>query len=202
MRTVISIGPAPRGDKLKVTLSDGGYFLAKKESDAVAELVEGCEINDEALAFWRTHGGVTAAEAAGMLLGRRSYSERELFDKLTDKGYTPFEAAEAVAKMKEYNLVDDEQYARDLVEVCLAKQRSRRAISETLRQHGIDKELIAELTEELPDQREIVKEIVRRRFGDVSELSREDERRIATFLKGRGFDWRDIAPVIRGYEDY
>lgn len=202
MRTVISVAPTPRGDKIKVSLSDGGYFLAKKESEAAAQLFEGVEIDDEALAFWRSHGGVTASEAAGLLLGRRSYSERELFDKLTEKGYTSGEAGGAVSKMREYGLVDDAQYARDLVEVCLAKQRSRRAISETLRQHGIDKDLIAELIEDLPDQREIVKEIVRRKYGSIEGISREEQNRVINFLRGRGFDWRDIAPVIKNYEDY
>ena len=202
MRTVVSVAPTPRGDKLKVSLSDGGYFLAKKESEAAAMLSEGCEIDDEALAFWRSHGGVTASEAAGMLLGRRSYSERELFEKLTEKGYTPREAAGAVSKMREYGLVDDGQYARDLVELCLAKQKSRRAISETLRQHGIDKELILEMLEELPDQRDIVRELVRRKYGNTEGMSREEQNRVINFLRGRGFDWRDIAPVIKNYEEY
>ena len=202
MRTVTSLTVSPKGGKIKVCLSDGEYFVINKGTDFVATLAEGSEVDDETLAFLQSHRGVTASEAAGMLLGRKAYSERELFDKLTGKGYSPKESAEAVMKMREYGLVDDRQYAKDLVELCLAKQRSRRAISETLRQHGIDKELISEMLEELPDQRLMVKEIVQRRYGDIEGMSREEQNRVINFLRGRGFDWRDIASVVKNYEEY
>ncbi|MBR6772491.1 MAG: regulatory protein RecX [Clostridia bacterium] len=202
MRTVVSVTPNSAGTKVKVALSDGSFFHAKKNTEALATLTEGCEIDDEALAFWRAHGGVTASEAAGRLLGMRSYSERELFDKLADRGYTPSESVEAISRLKEFGLVDDRQFAKDLVEMCIRKQRSRRAISEVLRQHGIDRELISEMLETIPDQREMVRDILRRRYGEVSELSPEEKQRAIGYLRNRGFEWRDISSSIKDSGEY
>lgn len=202
MRTVEAVAPWRNGDKLKVTLSDGGYFLADARSDAAALLAEGMEIDDDALARWRSHGGLTAPEAAGMILGRRSCSCRELYDKLKEKGYTPGEAASAVSKMQEYGLVDDEQYARDVVELCLARNRSKRFIAQELHHRGIDKELADELLDNIGGQRDAVRELLVRKYGDIEELSREQKAKAANYLRSKGFDWQDIGPVLKGLEDY
>ncbi|MBR4941917.1 MAG: regulatory protein RecX [Clostridia bacterium] len=202
MRTVVSVAPWRNSEKLKVSLSDGSYFLAKRESDAAALLAEGDEIDDEALARWRAHGGLTASEAAGMILGRRYCSERELWEKLTQKGYTSTEAADAVSKMREYGLVDDAQYARDVVEMCLAKKRSKRHIMEELRHRGINKDLAEELLQDVTDQKSAVREILEKKYGDIDALSREQKSKAINYLRSRGFEWQDIAPVIKGLDEY
>lgn len=202
MRTVESVSPWRNGDKLKVSLSDGGYFLADARSDAAALLAEGTEIDDEALARWRSHGGLTAPEAAGMILGRRSCSCRELYGKLTEKGYTPGESASAVARMQEYGLLDDGQYARDVLELCLARNRSKRFIAQELSRRGIERDLAEELLAEIGDQKDAVRELLAKKYGDGELSTREQKAKAANYLRSKGFDWQDIGPVLKDLDEY
>ncbi len=201
MREIVSVSPWRGSDKLKVTLSDGSYFYAKSQSEAAATLAEGMEIDDEALAAWRAHGGLTAREAAGLLLGRRSYSERELADKLTEKGFTGEETAEAVLKMVDYGLVNDREYAEELVRIGLARGYSKRKILETLRNHGIDRDMARELTDGITDQRQTVRELVSRKYGDITGFDKKEMAKVIRHLQQCGFEWRDISAVVKGIED-
>lgn len=201
-RTVESVVPSKRAGSLKVSLSDGGYFYAKAESEAAAMLLPGTEIDDEALAKWRAHGGLTAEESAALVLGRRSCSEKELSDKLAEKGFAPSEIDGALAKMRDYGLVNDAEYAAEVVAMCAAKQRSKRHALEELRRRGIGRELAADAVEAgLGDQRTAAQELVLRKYGDIRALSREEKTKANNFLRSRGFDWQVISSVLRVYED-
>ncbi|MBQ5972639.1 MAG: RecX family transcriptional regulator, partial [Oscillospiraceae bacterium] len=138
MRTVTSIKPSKTGRKLRVELSDGGYFYADADGEAAKLLAEGDEIDDETLVRWRAHGGLTAEEAAALALGRRARSEKELRGKLADKGFTPDEADRALDRMRELGFLDDRALAEEIVAACAAENRSRRAALEALRRRGIE----------------------------------------------------------------
>jgi len=129
------------------------------------------------------------------LLERRAHSERELKRKLYQRGFrkTPIEAA--LARARELDLVNDEQFTRAFVD-----DRLRRGgiginkLRAELAKRGVDRELVTRVlaeTEALDDEAEVVAAAVAaaeprwRRSRDDDPHKRRA--RIMRFLAGRGF---------------
>ena len=92
------------------------------------------------------------------LLKSRSYTEKQLYDKL--KGNYPEEIiAQALSYVKSYHYIDDRQYAEDYIEYH-KESRSRSRILRDLAQKGISSELASEIYEEKAgtDRAELEKE--------------------------------------------
>ena len=145
-----------------------------------------------------------AYRKALFILERRDYTETELQIKLREKEYTEESISFAIAKLKEYGLVDDrrftEQYLRYHYEAY-----SRRVLSVKLLRKGITAELfdsvyqeIVAETEKYPEE-EALKKAVRaairkaeRKGYLVEALPPEEKRRIMSSLYRKGFSVRQI----------
>ncbi len=144
----------------------------------------------------------TAAGAynAGLtILGYKSYSEREVYDKLLNKGYPAEMAASAIAKLIEYGFCNDEKYGESLLRGWLAKGgRGKQHLRQLLVNHKLGQELIQNLLEELDHDMEadLMNEamesfVLRNRRKIAAAQDYESQRKIvaaaARFLMSRGF---------------
>ena len=75
------------------------------------------------------------------LLGRQSYSKKALGDKLRSKGVNEADAQHIVDKLLDYQLLDDERYAEQLVH-SRKSTRGVRALRQDLYAKGIDEQII------------------------------------------------------------
>ena len=62
-----------------------------------------------------------ALEYAGKALSYRMLSEKQLFDKIVNKGFSEESAAYAVSMFKKYGGVNDEEYSESLIRTYKAK---------------------------------------------------------------------------------
>ena len=76
------------------------------------------------------------------LLGRRDYSTWEMERKLEGKGYQRDEIMTAVARLREWNYLDDETYLRRQIDKYLVAKKSRSYIRQRLRLAGLDPQLV------------------------------------------------------------
>ena len=90
----------------------------------------------------------SALDFAAGLLDARAYSEGALAKKLTDRGYTEEETAEALGKLKGYGYVNDEAYADELARRAAESGKGRQRIKKELQEKGVDKELAARAVSE------------------------------------------------------
>ncbi len=82
------------------------------------------------------------------ILSRKDYSKKELMQKLSDKQIPEDAAAVAVNYMEEHGYQDDFRYGKRLAE--LAKNTyGRRRAEQILYQHGIDREMIKEICDQV-----------------------------------------------------
>ena len=100
----------------------------------------------------------SAFDYGAYILGLHDRSEKELYEKLLKKGYTPEESASAMAKLADYGYVDDTRYARHYAEQKLHSY-GKRKVEYDLLYKGVSAEIVAEVLEELVDEEVMISEI-------------------------------------------
>lgn len=85
-----------------------------------------------------------AMDQALRLLSFRARSEREMADRLGQKGFAPEVADRTVGRLRELGLLNDGALARDMTEVRRRGGRGDHRIRQELRKRGLPQETIAE----------------------------------------------------------
>ena len=137
-----------------------------------------------------------ANEKALYFLEHRSHSKKELIEKI--QRTTSKEAARSAAdRMEELGLVNDEEFAkRYAAELFNRKGFSGRRAQYELRQKGIDKEIIAQVVEELePNPAEKIKEIIEKKYLRCLQ-DEKGYRRAVNGLQRLGYRYEDIRQAI------
>ena len=120
----------------------------------------------------------------------RARSRHQLEEKLAQKNVPPALATRLLDRFEEVGLVDDEAFAREWV-----RQRSsgrglaRRALAHELKRKGIDDEVAREALDEVDpdDEREVARELVRRKLRSVQGLDPDKAtRRLVGMLARKG----------------
>ena len=129
------------------------------------------------------------------LLGARPFGERELYDRLVEKGETEQNAAATVAWLAELRLLDDAEYAAMVVRHCAAKGFGPRRIRDELFRRKVPRELRDEALDGLPEQDDMIDKLLRARLRSA-EPDRAELKRAADALIRRGFGWDEIRQAV------
>jgi len=135
-------------------------------------------------------------EKALRLLEFRNHSTGELHKKLKIAGSTDEDIEKVIEFLKEYNLVNDREYAKRLaLDLKNLKKYGERRIRSELLTKGISSEYIEEALSELPefDEDELV-ELVRKRLKGDFEKKNKD--RVLRYFLTRGYSFDEIKSAI------
>lgn len=141
-----------------------------------------------------------AKSRAMNLLKSRSYTEKQLLQKLLLGGYPEETAKEAVAYVKSFGYIDDWQYALDFIEYN-KEEKSKKRIQQDLMKKGISQELFLkawESTVEDPEKAEkeqILRWLDKKQF-DAGSASYEDIQKMSASLYRKGFSINNIRSVL------
>lgn len=131
--------------------------------------------------------------AALRILTRRDYSQAELRQRLTDKGYPPERIEVALKRCLELGYLDDARYALNRATSLMNQGRAvgKRVLLD-LRQHGVEEETAIKALEkarEACDEEQLLAALLERRFTDFNYSSAlpKERRRVVHFLQRRGF---------------
>lgn len=148
---------------------------------------------------------IKAKNYAAFCLGKKNYTEQELYKKLCEKGYEEC-AAEVLAEFISAGILNDRDYAymyiSDGVNI---KCKGLYRLSRELLEKGVDKRIIQEVSEEFCEASyNSLLEFVRAHYGDEEITDRKTLEKIKAQLLRRGygydeirncfdeFDWSDI----------
>ncbi|MGI9252781.1 MAG: regulatory protein RecX [Thermomicrobiales bacterium] len=140
-----------------------------------------------------------AATAALAFLAYRPRSEKEVRDRLKQKGYSPLAIDHAIEKLAGWRYLDDEDFARRWVEHRTTHQpRGTRLIEQELRTRGVNRETVRGAIEDAEiDERaaaiEVARDRARRYQDDDPAVAR---RKLAAYLARRGFGWDAVRPAL------
>lgn len=141
----------------------------------------------------------SALQKATDLLAGREQSSTILRQKLLARNYNAAEVDEAIAKLKKYNYIDDEEACRRQFENFYAENKfSVRQIVLKLIQRGFDKNFIEKLIPEDFSEREQLTagKLLAKKFPDAKKF---DKVKAWQFLSSRGFDGEIISSAIENF---
>ena len=158
-------------------------------------LFEGRELDTESFdEFAAESARALAREHALEILSRRAMSEKELKQKLTDKGYDASVAEYCAGWLADRHYLNDEEYAKLLVRHYTAKGYGPGRIRSEFIRRGISRELWEEALDELPDENGKLTDLMRSKLkGDHS---KENIRKVSASLFRRGFSWDEIRSAL------
>ena len=136
---------------------------------------------------------IKAKNYAAFCLGKKNYTEQELYKKLCEKGYEEC-AAEVIAEFVKVGVLNDRDYAymyiSDGVNI---KCKGLYRISRELSEKGVDKRIISEVSEEFCEASyNALCEFVRAHYGEEKISDRKTLEKIKAQLLRRGFGYEEI----------
>ena len=195
-----------RKDKIHIYIN-GEYLLTVDEIFWFScGLVSGDEINEEELtAFEEAAGSRRAFNSALNSLDYRDHSEKEIRAKLLRKHGADY-VDEAVEKLIELDLVNDERYAENYArELFERKKFGKMRIKSELRAKGISADIANAAVEELFDEEEpdniqrIVDIIGKRYYNRMNdEVGRK---KVFSALQRMGYSFSDIREAMSEFSD-
>ena len=142
------------------------------------------------------------ARALKIVTGR-DMTEKMLFDKLSDDGYSDEVCEDVIEKLKSERLIDDERFIRGYIESKSSK-KSKRDIIAALYEKGIDSDKASSVYDELYSEGELTSEIdliktllTKRRF-DPENADYEECQKEIQYLLQKGFSFDSIRSAMKG----
>lgn len=185
-------------DEYLLTVDDAYWFSCG--------YISGDELNERELAAFKDAAGSRRAFNAGaQLLSRREHSSKELYEKLL-KNYTPEFAAEAIAKLQEIGMLNDERFAKMYADELYEKKGyGKRRILFELNSKGIDRETAENIAEELfceEDNIQRIVDIIKKKYYNI-ENDEKQRRRACAYLMRAGFSGSEIRQAMECFsQDY
>ncbi|MEG0295963.1 MAG: recombination regulator RecX [Clostridium sp.] len=132
----------------------------------------------------------------------RSYkSEKELYDKLKEKGYEDKAINLAIEFLKEYNFINDETYTKSYIKDKI-KTQGQKKILYTLKRKGIDEELIKDnlLAIDKEDEKEVAFTLAEKKYNIL--IKRESDKykisqKLYRYLLSRGYEFSIAQEAIK-----
>lgn len=142
-----------------------------------------------------------ALQSALKLLDYRPRTEKEIRQRLYSKGYDTQEIENVIKRLREANLVHDQQFAQMWVENrCEFHPRSQRMIRYELRNKGVSETIIDQALTDGLDEAELAKRAAERYALKLDPSDRlEFRKKLSAFLARRGFSYGTVAPVVNHF---
>ena len=179
--------------RVLVSVDETFAFVLYKGELRSYGLKEGQEITEEAYRDIMENLLPRRAKLRAMnLLKNRSYTEKQLYDKLKAGDYPEEIIEQALDYVRSYHYIDDRQYAEDYIEYH-KESRSRSRILRDLVQKGISIELAGEVYEEKAgdDRTELEKEqilnLMHKKNFIPNEAIFEEKQKFSALLYRKGF---------------
>jgi regulatory protein len=149
----------------------------------------------------KTDPRIRAKTYACRLLNYRPRSEKEIRDKLVEKGFAPAIIDDVAIYLKEKNLVNDEGFAKLWMKSRLQSSgQGFLKIRNELLQKGVSRDIIENVTAQLEcsfNEYDIASQLVERRLPALKHIEEYKARqRLYSYLKRRGFSGKTIYRII------
>lgn len=193
-----------RPEHYEVKFSDGSSMKMGLAVIADFSVYTGREFSTEEFARLSEAAGLgRTKERALRIIGTRPMSEREIYDRLIEKGESEVHAAATVAWLLDMRLINDADYAKMLVRHYAAKGYGQRRVRDELYRHKVGREHWEEALKEMPETDETLDRLMASRMRGASPSDRAAVKKASDALLRRGYSWEEIRSALYRYEtDY
>lgn len=189
---------SPQG-RLRLRFDDGSSRMVFPAVIAQLGLYAGRELSPQEMKLLEKTGGeISAKERAVRIISASTVSERELENRLRQKGESEENAKAAVAWLQELKLLDDRKAAEQVVRSGVSKGYGEARIRQMLYEKRIPKIFWQEALEQIPPQDDAIDSFLQRRFRGKTP-DRAECKRASDALLRRGHSWSDIRKALERY---
>lgn len=199
---ITDVVPQKRNKNRVSVFVDGEYSFSLDSADALRLGVKiDAEITEKDIEIYNLESNLSKAkEKAFDITARKLVTEKELRQKLCDKGYDKMICDIVIDMMCEYNYIDDYNYCTSFFEHAKSKGWGIMKIRSELRKKGVSDEILSEALEEFEDSPEDrIYEILERRFDADDLKDFKEKQRAVRFFASRGFGFDSINGAISRY---
>lgn len=144
---------------------------------------------------------IKCKNSALKIIERTYKSEKELFEKLIEKGYDENTIISVVEFLKKYNFLDDVAYTKMYIKDKI-KVQGKNKIKFALIKKGIAEEVIKQQLEEVDEVIQVnTAMVLAERKLNVLQKNEKDSRKLykklADFLMRKGFQWEEIKSILK-----
>ena len=188
-------------ERYELSFSDGNTVKTAFTVVADYSLYTGRELTEEELSEVLDASALAACKDRAMrIISARPMSERELYDRLVEKGESEQNAAASVAYLIGLHFLDDAEYAAMVVRHYAAKGYGARRVRDELYRRKVPRELWDEALEQMPEQEEEIDRLLRMRLRGVEEPDRAHLKKAMDALLRRGFSWDEVRAAVNRYQ--
>ena len=130
---------------------------------------------------------------------KRPHSEKELRDKLRERGASEEDIDAVTSLCMDYGFINDPEYAGMIVRHYSAMGYGPGRIRQELRRRGIPETLWDTAFEELPEGTEALDRLLRQKLRGRDVSDRRERDKAANFLYRKGYSWNDIHAALNRY---
>lgn len=197
---VTKIESQKRPGRFNVFVDDEFAFGLSAEDISGFKIKENCEIDEKTYNYIiETVIYIKAQNRVLNYLSYRPRTEAEIKDKLKELN-TPDEVNfKLMAFLKQYNYVNDVNYAVEFIsESIRRKTKSRRMLTDELKEKGLSREDIALAFEEITlDEEEGALRLLSSKLSYEKRLDPKEKIKAFNFLKRRGYDYETIKHAFK-----
>ncbi len=187
-------------DRWLAVLEDGSILRLSRNQIADFALYAGRELSDEeADRLLRAIENENFRSYALRVVTDTSKSRKMLLKLLEEKDCQPEQAEEIAGWLEEMGLLNDRQYAADVVELYVRKGCGKRKIRDELYRRGVPRELWDEALEQVgeEDSAAAIDAFLEKKLKGSHDP--KDVKRASDALARRGFSWSEISNALRRY---
>lgn len=135
------------------------------------------------------------------ILQRTAKTEHEIRERLKRDDY-PDEIINSIIEfLKEYNYINDMEYAKDYLKG-KSKIKSHRQIEFELYKKGIKREVTKEVFGETDlDESLTIKRIIEKKKFEWESIGESEVHKLVNYLLRKGFSYEQVLTAVRGYEN-
>ncbi|MBN2693105.1 regulatory protein RecX [bacterium] len=157
------------------------------------------------------------------LLSLKSYSEKQLFDKLKGKGCSIEEINSIIDRLKELKYLNDDDYLIEFIKSEIRKKEGPKLIKQKLQQRGVSVDILDEKLDELYSQEsqvEAIKYWISKKLDKIAKKSVDSDNeedlldeieanrstnsiinKVVSFCLRKGFSYSDVSIALSEYKD-
>lgn len=188
-------------DRVSIYLDDNYAFGLDLNIMIKYSLSKNMELEDDFISeILKAEEEINTYNYAISVLSRTSKSEKQLRQKLSDKGYDSQFIENAINKLKKQKYIDDEAYSDAFIndKINISKD-GKLKIKEALYNKGIDAQIIADKLNSVSDEEEIQRAYIvgTKKIRNIKEEDTHKKRiKLSNYLYAKGFEYSIVKKVV------
>lgn len=188
-------------ERVNVYIDNVYTFSAYSELIYKENLKVNSEVDEEKLLRIAQKENVSKCKETALRIIERSYkTEKEMQNKLIEKGYDSESVGIAINFLKEYNFINDNNYVKMYIKDRISTQ-GKQKIKYSLIRKGISDDIIEEFLEDIEseDEKSAAIELAKKKYKSISRTETDRFKlwnKLCRYLVGRGYDYSVSKEVV------